>query len=93
MDIFQYKSKTSDTVLTMILVFLIGIEIFVNAPMNGYFKYPCFSNNKDSIIVTGIIISIILAIGIGIYFPINWVIALGIIVLYFIWLVFQFRVK
>lgn len=67
--------------VSFILYFLIGMEIFVNLPINlGLFK----NLNKDQIITGGLIISLITALGISMCFTLSWPYALGGIVCWYV---------
>ena len=56
--------------LSIILYIFIGIELFVNIPMNYGLGW-----NKDKIIGNGLPLAIILGILIGYFYPINWIYA------------------
>lgn len=69
----------------LILWFLIGVELFINLPMNGVYTLPYIHENKNKIITYGLLISLILAFIIIHYIHINSFIAMGLIFAYFIY--------
>jgi hypothetical protein len=65
------NTKLIKTFIVFIFFLLIGIELFINAPINGRIRYP-WTGSKDNTIVVGLILTALLAVLAALYiYPYN----------------------
>lgn len=69
------------------LYFLIGVELFINMPINGVYRVPIsFLQTKDNTIIAGMIASIAFASFMAVRYPLSLPIIAILGVMYFIYL-------
>lgn len=73
-----------EIIASVILYLLIGLELFINMPMNGVYKIP-FINTKDNIIIFGGLLTFIFSFIMTRQLPLSLPIAIILIILYFVY--------
>lgn len=85
-------TKLIKTFIIFLFFLLAGIELLVNAPINGYVSFP-WTSSKDNTIVVGLVLTAILAVLAALYIhPYDMiVIPMGVVVAYVFFKMFCIR--
>lgn len=80
-----------ETLSNVILYLLIGMELFINMPMNGVYRLPGSFWTKDTVIMVGGLLTFIFAFIMTRQLPLSLPISIVLIILYFVYVKLSYK--